>query len=87
MENEYQAWKDFQKNDMDFSLMRLKYSDKNFYENYNLGFEAYINGEWEDSKKYFEIAENILGSNDGPIQYLKSKMEKFNYEMPQNYKF
>lgn len=87
MDNEYQAWKDFQKNDIDFSLMRIKYSDKNFYERYNIGFESYINGDWKNSKKYLDEAESILGSPDGPIQYLKSKMEKYNYEMPENYKF
>jgi hypothetical protein len=87
MNNEFHAWKDFEKNDMDFSLLRIKYSNRNFYLQYNLGFENYINGDWKEAKKYFDNAENILGCKDGPIQNLKKKMEIHDYEIPDNYIF
>ena len=60
MDNEFHAWKDFEKNDRDFNLMRIKYNNRKFYEQYNYGFENYVNGRWKEAKIFFDLAEVII---------------------------
>lgn len=60
MTNEIRAWETFEKNDEDFKAMRIKYSNSLFYEEYNLGFDDYVNGDWKSAKTHFEMAEVIF---------------------------
>jgi len=62
MSNEVRAWENYIKNDPDWSIMRLKYSNQYFYEEYNSGFDDYINGDWKNAKIHFEMAE-VLNQN------------------------
>lgn len=57
MSNEIRAWDNYINNDEDWKIMRKKYSNHNFYEEYNDGFEDYVNGNWKNAKKHFEMAE------------------------------
>jgi len=57
MSNEVRAWENYVKNDPDWKIMRGKYNNPHFYDEYNTGFDDYVNGNWKEAKKHFEMAE------------------------------
>ena len=57
MSNEVRAWENYEKKDEDYKTMRLKYNNPHFYEEYNLGFDDYVNGDWKNAKSHFHNAE------------------------------
>ena len=58
MTDEVGAWSNYEKNDEDFRIMRMKYDDnKIFYQEYNMGFDNYIKGDWKQAKHHFDNAE------------------------------
>lgn len=48
-------WKEFEQNG-DFCKVRKKYN-RDFYINYNFGFEEYVKGNWSASIEYFAEAQ------------------------------
>jgi class 3 adenylate cyclase len=79
------VWKEFEESDIDYSIMRRKYTEE-FYENYNQGFENFMTGDWNVAKRYFEAAEEILGDKDGPTENLMHIMKEYNFVKPHDWK-
>lgn len=79
------VWKEFDENDLDYAIMRRKFTPE-FYENYNYGFEMFMNGDWLEAKRYFEFASEILGDKDGPTENLIHIMKENNFVRPHDWK-
>ena len=79
------VWREFEESDFDYSIMRRKFTEE-FYENYNIGFENFMTGDWLLAKKYFETAEEILGDKDGPTENLMHIMKEYNFVRPHDWK-
>jgi len=65
--------------------MRKKYSPE-FYENYNMGFNFFQDGDWPKAKLCFETAQEILGDKDGPTENLMRIMKESNFVKPHDWK-
>ena len=83
--NKFKIWDNYEKNDLDFSICRNKFT-KEFYELYNQAFQYYLHGDWENAKKNFDLAEMVLGERDGPSQCILNYMREHNFTMPSNWK-
>jgi class 3 adenylate cyclase len=79
------VWREFEESDIDYSIMRRKFTEE-FYENYNKGFDNFMNGDWNVAKKYFEAAEEVLGDKDGPTENLMHIMKEHNFVKPHDWK-
>ena len=76
-------WKEFIEDCEDFELMRQDFT-KEFYDNYNEGFDEYHFGDWSKAKKFLEKAVSIRP--DMPSQRMLDKMKEYNYTRPKNWK-
>ena len=75
--NKYNIW-DKYKESLEFINVRRRYTDK-FFEESNLGFQDYINGDWQSAKIHFEQAKKALNSdskNEPSIDNLLKFMAK-----------
>ena len=79
--NKYNIW-DKYKESLEFINVRRRYTDK-FFEESNLGFQDYINGDWQSAKLHFEQAKKALNSdskNEPSIDNLLKFMAKTDYK-------
>ena len=79
--NKYNIW-DKYKESLEFINVRRRYTDK-FFEESNLGFQDYINGDWQSAKIHFEQAKKALNSdskNEPSIDNLLKFMAKSDYK-------
>ena len=79
--NKYNIW-DKYKESLEFINVRRRYTDK-FFEESNLGFQDYINGDWQSAKIHFEQAKKALNSdskNEPSIDNLLKFMAKTDYK-------
>jgi hypothetical protein len=53
MNCEFSVWNDFLENDIDFKLVNRKFTPE-FYQEYNIGFDCFIDGKWEEARSHFE---------------------------------
>lgn len=53
MNGDFSVWSDFLENETDFKIVNSKFT-KEFYDEYNIGFDCFIKGDWEDAKYHFE---------------------------------
>lgn len=84
MNGQIKVWDIFLK-DPDFNQIRKKYTEE-FYECYDMGFQYYVNGEWEEARREFKRAESILSEEkDGPIQNILKFMQSKNFKVPDNW--
>lgn len=79
-------WDDYEDKDPDWTIMRNKYSQE-FFDLYNEGYLAYINGDWKTSKEHLEEAQRVLGEQDRPSTRLLSLMSKHNFNKPEDWVF
>lgn len=79
-------WDDYEENDPDWPIMRNKYSQE-FFDMYNEGYLAYVNGNWKASKEHLEEAQRVLGEPDRPSTRILSLMSKHNFEKPDDWVF
>jgi len=61
-----------------------KMSD-NFYENFDYGFEKYIEGKWEEAEVYFKKC-LLINEDDGPTNVLLNYMSEYSFKSPANWK-
>ena len=57
----------------------------NFLPTFRRGFDAYIKGEWETSRGFFEEALRLC-AKDGPTMYLLNTMEELHWQSPKDWK-
>jgi len=69
--------------DKDLTYM-LQNRNPEFYENFNSGFESYINGEWPTAKKKLIRCLEII-PHDGPTQNLISYLEEHDFIAPEEW--
>lgn len=70
--------------DEELHCMREPFTEK-FYEQYNSGFENYIEGRWEEARRKLEKVENIRGAPDGPSLSLLRVMREHNFKAPHDW--
>lgn len=67
--------------DEDITKMREPFTPK-FYEEFNKGFNYYIEGNWDSAREILEKMEEIRGTADGPSMSLIRVMQEHNYKAP-----
>eukprot|EP00929_Paragymnodinium_shiwhaense_P064891 TRINITY_DN32587_c0_g1_i1.p1 TRINITY_DN32587_c0_g1~~TRINITY_DN32587_c0_g1_i1.p1 ORF type:complete len:936 (+),score=275.60 TRINITY_DN32587_c0_g1_i1:236-3043(+) len=65
--------------------MRRRYTH-NFNNLFNMGFQNYIQGEWQVARRMLSCTSPVLGMQDGPSTFLLEHMEQFGFEAPKNWR-
>jgi len=81
----YNVFEDFLENDADFKTANSKFT-KEFYDEYNLGFDDFINGKWKEAKAHFERSNQILGEIDQPTNSIINFMSEHHFEPGHDWK-
>lgn len=69
----------------DIRIMRQRFSAE-FLQVFNMGYQNYLEGEWQVAKKYLRRTEIMLSYKDGPSGALLRFMEtNYNFEAPDNW--
>lgn len=86
IQNKYNIWDTFC-NTEEFLSVRKRYTEPFFSES-KLGFDAYINGDWETAKYHFESAKFSLNSEsktETSLENLLKFMQKTDFKAPEDW--
>jgi len=53
-----------------------------FFQNFNMGYQNYSEGEWPAARQYLERTKKMLGFEDGPSAALLAYMEHYTFQAP-----
>ena len=84
MSNQIQVSEKFEL-DEDIKNMRAKYT-KEFYDVFKLGFEYYINGDWEVARDHLQGIEGNIIDVDIPTKLILKNMAEYNYKAPDSWR-
>lgn len=77
-------WDDYEEKDEDWVIMRNKFTQE-FFDMYNEGYIAYVNGDWKAAKEHLEEAQRLIGETDRPSTRILNLISKHNYEKPDDW--
>jgi hypothetical protein len=77
--------KSFWDNDGNIRTMRKRYTTE-FFQQFNMGFQNYAQGEWAVARRFLASTQHELGIEDGPSTALLRFMEEHQFEAPKEWK-
>lgn len=67
----------------DMRIVRGRFADGQFFQQFNIGLQYYFNGDWDEARNCLEsVDEKII---DGPARYFLEKMQKSNFVPPRGF--